>query len=172
MAGGPGSTTGSGATEMPVSTAAGGAAAAFADVAGAGGAHFGATGEAERGVGAGALLSLDQFGGGVGGGGRPGFFLGDLGGGLLDRGGGAHADHVDLAAASLGVEGGGPLLGGEDAEFGPLVVRQEVQRQPPEDVVHHRTGDPDVRVVGHAGRVEAHVHELRHVRLQRHPVLE
>ena len=48
------------------STAAGGAAAAFADVAGAGGAHLGAAGEAERGVDGGAGDLLQELGGGVG----------------------------------------------------------------------------------------------------------
>jgi hypothetical protein len=48
--------------------------------------------------------------------------------------------------------------------------RQVVQRQATEQVVHHRLRDQDVGVVGHAGRVEAHVGVLGDERLQRHPV--
>ena len=57
------------------SAAAGGAAAALADVAGAGGAHLGAAGHAERGVDGGAGDLLEELGGGVG-------LLGGLGGDL------------------------------------------------------------------------------------------
>jgi hypothetical protein len=49
----------------PESAAAASGAAAFADVAAACGAHFGAAGEAERGVGGSPLLRFDQLGGAV-----------------------------------------------------------------------------------------------------------
>src|SRR4051794_7601243 len=58
-----------------VSAATASAAAALADVAGAGGAHLGAAGHAERGVDGGAGDLLEELGGGVG-------FLGGLGGHL------------------------------------------------------------------------------------------
>src|SRR3954447_26998977 len=61
-------------------TAAPGRTAALADVTGTGGAHLGAAGEAEGGVGDGSLLQLQQFGGGV----RLRCRL------ALDRGGDAH----------------------------------------------------------------------------------
>ena len=47
---------------------------------------------------------------------------------------------------------GGALGGGQDAELGAVLVGQVIQREAAEDVVHHRAGDPDVRVVGQAGR--------------------
>ena len=47
-----------------------------------------------------------------------------------------------------------------------------IQREAAEDVVHHRAGEPDVRVVGQAGRLEPHVGELGHVRVERDAVLQ
>src|SRR5689334_21185639 len=52
-------------TRLNRSAAAAGAAAAFADVAGAGGAHLGAAGPADRGVGGHALELLQELGGRV-----------------------------------------------------------------------------------------------------------
>src|SRR6202043_3619958 len=61
---------------------------------------------------------------------------------------------------------GGALGRGQDAQRGAVLVGQVVQGQAAEDVVHHRAGQPDVRVVGQAGRLEPHVGEFGHVRVQ------
>ena len=63
-------------------------------------------------------------------------------------------------------------LGGEDAQLLLDVGVQEARGQPAHDVVGHRLGEGDLRVVGHPLRVEAHVGELAHERLERHAVLE
>src|SRR5439155_7419191 len=84
----------------------------------------------------------------------------------LDRGGGAHALHVGLLVApggAVAVDLGGALGGGEDADLPAGDLGQVVQGQPAEDVVDHRLGDADVRVVGHPGRLETHVGELADV---------
>ena len=49
------------------------------------------------------------------------------------------------------------LARGEDVQLGALLERQVVDRQAAEDVVEDRRGDAQVRVVGHAGRLEARV---------------
>ena len=50
--------------------------------------------------------------------------------------------------------------------------RQELRRQPPEDVVDDRLREADVRVLRHARRLEADVAELVDEILQRHAVLQ
>ena len=50
--------------------------------------------------------------------------------------------------------------------------RQELRRHPPEDVVHDRLREPDLRVPRHPGRLEPHVAELVDEDLQRHAVLQ
>src|SRR6056297_3048137 len=87
----------------------------------------------------------------------------------LSRGG---RGNLRLLVAVALVEHLGPLLDRVDTERLTLVVRQVLQRQLAGEEVHHRGGEPDLVVVGHPGRLEAHVHELRHVRLERHPVLQ
>ena len=57
-------------------------------------------------------------------------------------------------------------------ELGAGLVGQVVQGQTAEDVVHHRAGEPNVRVVGEAGRLEPHVGELGGVGLRRDSVLQ
>src|SRR4029453_6829883 len=63
-------------------------------------------------------------------------------------------------------------LGGEDAELLLRVGVQEARREPAHDVVGHRLGEGDLRVGGDPLRLEAHVGELAHERLERYPVLE
>src|SRR6476619_344284 len=65
----------------------------------------------------------------------------------------------------------GPHLGGHDAELGLRLRVEELLAEPPEDVVDERLGDADVRVVREAGRLEAHVAELRDVDVERDGVL-
>jgi CDP-glycerol glycerophosphotransferase len=72
----------------------------------------------------------------------------------------------------LAGELGSPFGSGQDAHLGPRLVRQVVERQAAEHVVHHRAGDPDVRVIRDPGRLEPHVGELLHPLLQRHAVLQ
>ena len=57
-------------------------------------------------------------------------------------------------------------------ELGALVVGQVVERQAAEQVVDDRRGEAQVRVVGHPGRLEAHVGERLDERPQRHAVLQ
>src|SRR3982750_482625 len=60
----------------------------------------------------------------------------------------------------------------EDPGLLLLVGGEELLAHPAEDVVDDRLGDPDVRVVRHPARLEAHVAELRDVHLERHAVLQ
>ena len=60
----------------------------------------------------------------------------------------------------------------EDRELGALVGGEVLHRQAPEQVVHHRGGEADLRVVGHPRRLEAHVRERLDERAQRHAVLQ
>ncbi len=53
-----------------------------------------------------------------------------------------------------------------------LLVGEVVERQPTEDVVDQAGGDPQLGVVGDAGRLELHVGVLADVGGQRHAVLE
>ena len=70
----------------------------------------------------------------------------------------------------------GYLLGAhllrKDAELLLHVRVEEARRQPAHDVVGQRLRERDLRVRRHALRVEAHVAELAHERLERHAVLE
>ncbi len=53
-----------------------------------------------------------------------------------------------------------------------LVVVEVLDGESPEDVVDQAGGKPDVGIVGHARRLEAHVGEHVHERLEGHAVLE
>ena len=64
------------------------------------------------------------------------------------------------------------LVGGEDAEVGPLLLRQVVDGEAAEDVVDERRGETKLAVVGEAGGLELHVRVLPHVGRQRHAVLQ
>ncbi len=64
------------------------------------------------------------------------------------------------------------LAGGEDVELRALLQRQVVDGQAAEDVVEDGAGDPQIRIVGHAGGLEASVGEGLDVDPQRHAVLE
>src|SRR6476619_671918 len=99
---------------------------------------------------------------------------------------GAAVAAVTLVARPGGVAGGdaqselarlrlafGPHLPGEDAEVLELVdIVDEAARQPTHDVVGHRFGEGDLRVLGHPLRLEAHVAELAHEDVERDAVLE
>src|SRR4051812_44561163 len=133
--------------EVPrsLSAATGGAAAGLADIARTGRTHLDPAGQAERRVGRSALLGLDELRRGPGLG-RPRLVGRVLTRNVLDRNAVAQRLRVQLllrrrrsrgGAAIVLRDGRGPLLGGEDAELGPLLVRQVVQREPTEDVVHH-----------------------------------
>jgi hypothetical protein len=74
--------------------------------------------------------------------------------------------------AVLGVERRGALGDGVDAEPVAGLVGQVLERQLAGDVVDDGGREADLLVVGHPGRLEAHVHELRDVRLERHAVLQ
>src|SRR3954471_15401305 len=118
--------------------AAAGAAAGLADVAAAGRTHLHTAGQAQRRVGGGALLLLDQLGR------RVNLDRRRLGRGLLDgvlerntvaqrlrvdvlRGRCRRSGAVRPCIKLLG-HGRRPLLGGEDAELSTLLVRQVVER--------------------------------------------
>src|SRR5579875_3347449 len=66
----------------------------------------------------------------------------------------------------------GPLTGREDAKLEALVVGEVVDGEAPEDVVDQARGETEIRVVGDAGRLEAHVRVLPHEGRERHAVLE
>jgi len=72
---------------------------------------------------------------------------------------------ADIGQCPFAVERAATLLGGEHAVLGPSCIRQEVQRQASHHVVRQRRGDPDVGIVGNAGRLEPCVDELANPRL-------
>ena len=55
--------------------------------------------------------------------------------------------------------------------MGLAVPLHELQAHPAEDVVDQALGKGNVGVLGHAGGLEAHVDELRDVRLERHAIV-
>ena len=66
-----------------------------------------------------------------------------------------------------------PDVLGHDPQFlERFDVVDEAAREPAHDVVRHRFGERDLRVLRHALRVEAHVGELPHEVFERHPVLQ
>src|SRR3954452_13541402 len=141
-------------TQPDVLAAAAGAAAGLADVAGTGGAHLDAAGHAERCVGCGALLRLDELGRGTHLRRRRLHACLVLGRCVLDRHAATQCLRVEVLLRRSGgcgavvlCDGLRALLGGEDAELGALLVGQVLDRKPPEDVVHHRLRHANVRVV-------------------------
>ena len=77
---------------------------------------------------------------------------------------------ADVAASSADLAGAD--LGGQDAELLLGVGVQEARGEPAHDVVGHRLRERDLRVRGDPFRLEAHVGELPHERLERHAVLQ
>src|SRR5205814_4239 len=69
--------------------------------------------------------------------------------------------------------GGGRRISIQRRLFGRLRIRrQELQSQPPEDVVRDRFGDAYLRVGREAAGLEARMGELLHQGFQWHPVLQ
>ena len=78
--------------------------------------------------------------------------------GPLDRRGLGHLARILLFGQRVWVltgQLGGALAGRQNAHVRARVVGQVIQGQPPEHIVQNRAGDPDVGVVGDAGRLEA-----------------
>ena len=79
----------------------------------------------------------------------------------------------DGASASIPLTVAPPLCPLESEGCVVSGVRfRNLRAEPAEDIVHDRLGEPDIRVVGDAGRLEARMGELVHQRLQRHAVLQ
>ena len=66
----------------------------------------------------------------------------------------------------------GPLVRGQDAE-GSAVIKCEIHDgQLAEQIVHEAVGDPNFRIVGHAGWFEPHPHKGFDERVKGNPVLQ
>ena len=93
----------------------------------------------------------------------------------MDFGSGTISCRCEVSMTRLldaGQRGLQALVDREDAQLGPLLERQVLEGEAAEQVVHDRAGEADVGVVGHAGRLEAHVGERLDEGPQRHAVLQ
>ena len=65
-----------------------------------------------------------------------------------------------------------PLTACKNAEFGSLLVGEIFDCEPPEEVVHEASSDPDLWIVSHARWLEPHASECLYECTQRNPVLQ